>query len=142
MPSQGSVDPQRPTPISRYGPVLFIELAIELGDRLRHFLAAAALEALRIDHDDIVKILDAAVAQNLAAAADQLLGSHIVESQILACRAPASAAGSAGSRTPPDLAGLLRQAHGKFDLHGIAQRILAGPHQIIQNLPPAETCRA
>ncbi len=68
-----------PHPDQQIGPVLLIEQTIEAGDRVSHFLAAAALEVLRIDYDDIAKIVDAAIAQNLAALADQLLGPHIVQ---------------------------------------------------------------
>src|ERR1700688_3390172 len=75
----GFVRSPAPNPDQQIGPVLRIELTIELSDRLGHFLAAAALEALRINHYNIVKILDAAVAQNFAAQADQPLGSHIVK---------------------------------------------------------------
>ena len=60
-------------------PVLLVEAAIELSDGLGHFLAAAPLKALRIDHYQIMKILDAAITQNHATLADQLLGSHIVQ---------------------------------------------------------------
>ena len=60
-------------------PVLFIKLAIETRDRLGDFLAAAALKTLRIDDHYIVKIVDASVAQNLVALADQLLGLHLVQ---------------------------------------------------------------
>src|SRR6266436_4281568 len=66
-------------PDQQIGPVLAVEHTIELSHRLGYFLAAAALEALRIDHDDIVKILDAAIAQNFAAQANQPLGLHIVK---------------------------------------------------------------
>src|SRR5208282_1998326 len=66
-------------PDQQVGAVLFIELAIEPCYCRGHFLAAAALEALRIDHHDIVKIVDASVAQNSAALADQLLWLHIAQ---------------------------------------------------------------
>src|ERR1035441_5179662 len=63
-------------PNQKIGPVLLIEQAIEPRDRRGYFLAARALEALRIDHYDIAQIVDAAVAQNFAALADQLLRPH------------------------------------------------------------------
>jgi len=75
----GFVRSPAPNTNQQIGPVLRVEQAIELSDRLGHFLAATALEALLIDHYNIVKILDAAVAQNFAAQADQPLGSHIVK---------------------------------------------------------------
>src|SRR3981081_191923 len=68
-----------PYPDQQIGPVLPVEQAIEVSNRPGHFLAATAFEALRIDHYDIVKILNAAVAENFTALADQALGLHIVE---------------------------------------------------------------
>src|SRR5271156_3989445 len=68
-----------PNSDQQIGPVVPKEQAVELSDRLGYFLAAAALEALRVDHDHIVKVLDAAVAQNFAAPADQAFGWNLVK---------------------------------------------------------------
>src|SRR5260221_12340544 len=76
----GFVRSPAPNPDQQIGPVLRVEPAIELSDRFGHFLAAAAFKTLRIDHYDIVKILEAAIAQNFTALADQALGLHIVKS--------------------------------------------------------------
>src|SRR5208282_940163 len=58
--------------------ILFVELAIQAGYGSGYLLAAAALEALRIDHHDVVKIVDASIAQNFTALADQLIGFNVV----------------------------------------------------------------
>src|SRR5258706_3420168 len=68
----GIVRPPASDSNQQIGSALGIQQAIEVGDRLRDFLAAAALEALRIDDHDVTQILDAPVASNLTALAKQL----------------------------------------------------------------------
>ena len=84
MPSQGSVDPQRPTPISRYGVPLFAQLGVEVGDALRHFVAARALEAMEVNHDHVAQILHAAVSQHLRALADEPLRLDLLHADVFA----------------------------------------------------------
>ena len=76
-----------------------VEPVIEVSDRLGHFLAAAALEAVRIDHDDIVKILDACLELGRSGRASVRVAHRPEQSP--RCRARGSAAGSAGNQTPP-----------------------------------------
>ena len=111
-------------------------------DRFGHFLAAAALEALRIDHDYIVKILDAAVAQNFAARQIRRSGCTSSRARSSVSRASVKWANLQEAEFGYAVWALdacaesveLRQTDGEFYLHGIAQRIFSGPNQDIENL--------
>src|ERR1700757_2053058 len=52
--------------------ILRAQNSVVMRHSLCHFPAAAALKTLRIDHDNIVQILNAAVPEDFAATADQL----------------------------------------------------------------------
>lgn len=99
--------------------ILGIEYSVEMSDGLGDFLAAAALEALRIDDHNIAQIFDPAVAENFTGLAEDLTLIGRRNRQILVI---------AGKRERPDLqetefgsfARMTGQACGKFDFHGNA----------------------
>src|SRR5579863_10619213 len=68
----GIVRPPAPDANQQIRTILRAQHGVEVGHSLGHFLAAAALEVLGIDHDHVTQVVDAAVTQNFCALADEL----------------------------------------------------------------------
>ena len=109
------------------GTVLGVQAGVEVSHGLGHLLTAASLEAMGIHHHNVMKIFDAAVAQNFCAAAEHLGWVNVVDRKVLMVARQRERANLEES----EIGGLFsaRKADGEFDLHGIAQGILSGSHQ-------------
>src|ERR1700722_11360590 len=60
-------------------PVAGVQYAVEVSDGFSDFVAPAAFEALRIDDDNVIQILDATIAEDFAALAKQPFRLNVVE---------------------------------------------------------------
>src|SRR5580692_717348 len=110
------------------GPILGSEQAVEVGDRLRDFLTSAALKALRIHDHRIIQILDASVAQNFVALAEQLAWVQVVERQILVIARKGEGADLQEAKIGA-LARALWEPNRELYLHGNAQGVFSGFYQ-------------
>src|SRR5579862_306150 len=109
-----------------------VEQRVEVGDALGDFLTAGALEAVAIDDDDVAKVLDAAVAEDLGTLAEQAFGFDLFHTKLFAF---------VGENQRTNLqeaevgyvSGALGQADGEFDLDGAAEGVFADAGELVED---------
>src|SRR6516164_4912627 len=101
-------------------------------DGLGYLPAAAAFKALRVDHNDVMQVLDASIAQHASALADRLCRVNLADRQVLMI----ARKGQRTNLQESEVSWLLsaRQCHSKFHFHRISQRFLAGAHERVENV--------
>ena len=124
MPSHGSELPQRPKPIEQVGPAGVHQVEVEPRDLRRDRRRVARLEALRLHVDDVVDVVDDAVAHD--AVGRERAGRRAVDRG--RGRAPRPRLDTAIGRTcrKPNCAGpspSSRERHRELDLDRAAQRV-------------------
>src|ERR1017187_5692614 len=138
VPGNGNAEPRfvrspAPDADQRIRLALRTQLGVEVGDTLGHFKTLGALEAVEIDHNDVVQILNAPVSQNHCALANELRGIHVAHLQLFAFARHYQRTHLQKTKLRI-LAAAFRQLDSELDFYGTPHGILADGHELFEDL--------